>query len=374
MSRPILLCTVGTSLLNPKSAGGRHATYPNGPDADPACDWAAVAADLAALAPSDRPAGAELNSIASLVKHRYAPADAGVYLFHSDTAAGRGIGTVLAADLLARGHAPVAAVPVADLQDADPKRFRTHGLRNLAKRMSEVIRSHGPAACGINATGGYKAQVAVAVLLGQALAVPVYYMHERFSEIIPFPPLPVSLDFEVWLRSSGLLEVLARETDPVPAADFAGDWDERYESLVERTAIDGADYLELSATGQIFHDMFRERFRTDRDRVLPPPADPGQKRPPKLGDHGVINRLRAELTRFLEAAAAAVPQVVGCEATYCNVDLPEPTRFRVKGDHVEGIYTDGTATVKFRVETTAATPGQAAAVVAALNDWLSARR
>jgi putative CRISPR-associated protein (TIGR02619 family) len=374
MSRPILLCTVGTSLLNARSAGGKHTTWPDGPDGEPVCDWPAIAAELAKLAPTERPAGAESNSIASLVKHEYAPANAGIYLFHSDTTAGRGIAAVLADYFTARGHAPVTPVAVADLQDVDPKRFRTHGLRNLAKRMSEVVQNHGAPACAINATGGYKAQVAIAVLLGQALRIPVYYMHERFSEIISFPPMPVAFDFEMWMRASGVLAALDRE--PQPRSAFAEEWDERYESLVQGTDItgDGTEHLELSATGQIFHEMFKDRFRTDRDKVLPAPARPSEKRSPKLGDHGVISRLRAELTRHLQAATDGVPAVVGCETTYCNPDLPEPTRFRLKGEEVEGIYTDGTATVKFRVDTTAQTSGQRAAVVAALNEWLASRK
>jgi hypothetical protein len=45
----------------------------------------------------------------------------------------------------------------------------------------------------------------------------------------------------------------------------------------------------------------------------------------------------------------------------------------MKDEEVEGIYTDGTATVTFRVETTAVTEGQRAAVVAAANEWLTSR-
>src|SRR5437773_1205753 len=82
---------------------------------------------------------------------------------------------------------------------------RTRALRTPARRICAVVRERSAAACALNATGGYKAQIAVAVLLGQALGVPVYYKHELFSEIIAFPPLPVALDFEVWMRASGML-------------------------------------------------------------------------------------------------------------------------------------------------------------------------
>lgn len=47
----------------------------------------------------------------------------------------------------------------------------------------------------IDATGGYKAQIAIAVMFGQALGVDVIYKHESFGNIIDFPPMPVSLDF-----------------------------------------------------------------------------------------------------------------------------------------------------------------------------------
>jgi len=35
----------------------------------------------------------------------------------------------------------------------------------------------------INATGGYKAQIATTALIGIALDIAVYYKHERFNEM-----------------------------------------------------------------------------------------------------------------------------------------------------------------------------------------------
>src|SRR5687768_15603316 len=116
MSRPILLCTVGTSLLFPNLAGlrktladdlGKPDDNKSIPprlrpaaerlaDAYDARDWQAVAAALAELPGDARLCGAEVNSITSLVKHLYIPADAGVFLFHSDTEDGRDIASALA--------------------------------------------------------------------------------------------------------------------------------------------------------------------------------------------------------------------------------------------------------------------------------------
>ena len=295
VTRPILLCTVGTSLFYPNLAGLRKtlaedhdkpddrktiapALVPAAErlaDAFAAKDWPLVADVLAEIPANHRSCGAEVNSIASLIEHDFAPANAGIFFFHSDTDDGREIADVLVR-LFPRGNDPVEAIPVPDLQDKDPKRFRTKGLRNLARLLCGKVRERSASACAINATGGYKAQIAVAVLLGQALGIPVYYMHERFSEIIAFPPMPVSLDYEVWLRFSGWLSKLEKDFVLRSAIEEDG-WDERYESLVDsdRDAA-GQEVLSLSATGQIFHETFRERFRTDRDRVLPPPAERGR--------------------------------------------------------------------------------------------------
>jgi putative CRISPR-associated protein (TIGR02619 family) len=381
MQRPhILLCTVGTSLFFPNLQGLAQALRDGKikdelrPGAEAvatafaAGDWPAVARHLIALPPSERLCGAEINSLASLLEKKHAPADCGLFFFHSATPEGRNIGAILRDYFRARGHAPVESVEVEDLQDADPKRFRTKGLRNLARELCRVIRSYTPAACAINATGGYKAQIAVAVLLGQALGVPVYYMHERFSEIIAFPPMPVALDYEVWMRASALLFDLERCTELIPAAVYEEGWDERYESLVERVVIDSQEFLELSPTGQIFHETFRDRFRSDRDQVLPPPVPPAQKQPPHVEDSGHMPKV---VKPFLQRVTSEVPQVSRCATFYHNPDLPRRSGFRLGQGGIEGLLSDGTWCVKFRVDTSAQTPGQQAAVVAALNDWLA---
>jgi len=77
--------------------------------------------------------------------------------------------------------------------------------------------------------------------------------------------MPVALDFEAWMRLSGLLFVLQADLQPADLVeDYPGDA-ETLESLVDRETVDWVDYLELSPTGQIFHETFRERFRTTCD-------------------------------------------------------------------------------------------------------------
>lgn len=382
MKKPsILICTVGTSLFRPNlenlkkelDAGNVLDELKPLAKAYQQSDWPAVAAELSRRSASERLCGAEINSIASMIEKAYVPADCGLFFLHSDTDDGRAIATILRAYYWSKRHTPVETIEIPDLQDQDPKRFRTKGLRNLARKIGGVIRDYTPAACAINATGGYKAQIAIGVLLGQAVGVPVYYKHELFSEIIAFPPMPVALDFKVWMRASGMLYELERSAEPVAAKKFEEEWDEKYESLVERVAIDGVEYLELSPTGQIFHETFRERFRAGRDQVLPPPAHPKEKRPPRLEGSGWPGKF-PEIERFLQRVTEALPQVKHCYSIYFNPDLPQRNRFCLSSRGIEGVYSNGRCTVKFIVETTAQTPGQQAAVVAALNEWLAGNR
>ena len=371
-----VICTVGTSLFRPNLAGLRaDDPEPNRQAlarAYAAGDWEAVAAGLGTHGPTDRLCGAEINSLASLVAKGYAAADANLVFCHSDTADGQAIGRILEVYFRRAGHSSVQARTITDLQDRDPRLFRTRGLRNLAREVCKVIRDYGAASCAINATGGYKAQIAIAVLMGQALGVPVYYKHELFDEIISFPPMPVALDFEAWMRLSGLLLVLQADLQPADLVEDYPDDAETLESLVDRETVDGVDYLELSPTGQIFHETFRERFRTTRDQVLPPPVPTGQKKPPHVEDSGHMHAVRG-LKAFLEAVTAGVPQVVRCSTFWSHPDLPRPARFWVGAEGVEGQFSDGKALVKFRVETSATSPGQMAAVAARLNEWLQER-
>ena len=369
-----LICTVGTSLFNSNLA---KLTVE---DADPARaelarayaahDWHAVAGKLAERSPTERLCGAEINSLTSLFDKGFAQRESNLFFCHSATDEGRDIGSVLRLYYQKSGKHPlVQTLEIGDLQDGDPQLFRTRGLRNLAKTVCKVVRDYGAGGCAINATGGYKAQIAIAVLMGQAMSVPVYYKHERFDEIIGFPPMPVALDFEVWMRASGLLFTLDRELQ-LPAADCQEDWDDKLESLIERERVDGKEFITLSPTGQIFHETFRERYRTSRDQYLPPPVSDSQKEEPT---HEKSGHLPAAVIDFMVDVTRQVPQVRRCHCKYFNPDLPAQSRFRLASTGIEGIDSNGTWCAKFDVMTSAQTEGQRHAVLAALNEWLAKR-
>ena len=366
-----LLCTVGTSLFYPnlsrltqeeadptRAALARAYTEKN---------WPEVATQLRHIAPTERLCGAEINSVTDLLAHDYVEKSR-LHLLFSDTSDGEHIAVVLNHYFSADGW-QVHTHRVNDLSDKDPKAFRTRGLRNLAKLFGERVREAGPDFCAINATGGYKAQIAIAVLMGQALGIPVYYKHERFDAIIPFPPMPVALDFSLWQRASGMFMALSKGNACEPWQQFHDEWNERFEPLVNRVDIDGKAYLELSATGQIFHETFRSRFQQVKTTSLPRPATPAEKQQPNLAQHG-YKQARPAIERFLQKLTNERPYVRLCHSTYWNPSLPESTRFRLSGEEVEGIYSNGSWCVKFRVLTTATEPEALPDVVADLNDWL----
>jgi len=144
------------------------------------------------------------------------------------------------------------------LQDAVPKDFKIHGLRNLVRFVGDFIQRFGNENIAIDATGGYKAQIAIAVLIGQALDIPVYYKHERFSEIIDFPPLPISLDYDILGRNSDILTDFER--GKLYAKSELDNFDEKLRVFLTEIEIDNEPIFELNAIGQLYLTSFRLRY------------------------------------------------------------------------------------------------------------------
>lgn len=393
-----LICTLGTSLFKPNLLGLPTAeSYNNWLSKQPEQDrqnlsfeliadlkaalankdWELLAELLGSISGTTRLCGAEINSITDLINREYCTEKCSLVFCHSATEEGQQIAEILQHYYDTKGH-KTKLLKIEHLQDADPKAFRTKGLRNLAKEISKIVRNQSAQFCAINATGGYKAQIAIAVLIGQALGVSVYYKHELFSEIIAFPPMPIGLDFSLWLEKSDLLTALERwekikgmvnqqDVEEMVAWQDAEDgWDERIEALVERVEIDGKVYLELSPTGQIFHETFKGRFESIRDRVLPLPVSQNQKKQPRLPNHNWGNA-RNPILNFIQKIIDECPYVRTCHADYWNPDLSSPVLFRLKGEEIEGIFSNGSWTVKFIVETSANTTDEREACVADMN-------
>jgi putative CRISPR-associated protein (TIGR02619 family) len=193
-----ILNTVGTSLLN----HFRNADKKGLPR------WQSVVAELNKLESTDHRCGAEINSLASLFKMEDIAGKQLTPPYHlafliSDTEEGRWIGEVLK-HYAESGNRQVEiggveVVTVEGLQPEDPRLFANVGLRNLVKEACRLLQNKQGMTRVINATGGFKAQISFAGLIGQTVGVPVVYMFETFDYCIQMPPMPVDFNRDIWL-------------------------------------------------------------------------------------------------------------------------------------------------------------------------------
>jgi putative CRISPR-associated protein (TIGR02619 family) len=333
----ILINTVGTSLLGPWKELGQtfddqHRT--------------ALIAALHKLPEDDRKLGAELTSVRSLINQQVvSPGDRLVFLV-SDTRAGAFVGDVLVALGQHLGFRAESHV-IKKLQGDDPKAF-AQGLRNLVKKIAEIYRSRADTEpMAINATGGYKAQISFAGLIGQVFGVPVYYQFESFPTAIELPALPVSFAFDEWLAYRHVLEML----DEGEVGEFLRADDPRVKSLPDRLRVlveISQGLATLSALGTLYHEGFRDRFHAQSQTLLPKASGlaPADK---KISyEDGNAGRHRG-LSEWLERIRA-VPYVTRIQTFYYNPRLPgrstvEPDH-PPHGDRVIAIYATHDATTK----------------------------
>lgn len=367
--RNTLICTVGTSL----KGNLERTNDSNFRKLMAEKNVHGLALALKDIDPLDRLTGAEVNSIAGILKKGLLKERIYLYLLVSDTPDGEYVGHVLQSyysQRSPRGFKKSKVIRIQGLSDESPRRFQNEGLRNLVKAMAEIVRQHGSQSVLINATGGYKAQISFAGMIGQALEIPVCYLFERFSEVIELPPQPISMDMGFWLSNAPLFFELAGdgiETDPVEI-------DARFSSLVE-TVVEGEKLLGLSAVGQLFHETFQYRFLRQREALLPPDSGLSLEEKEKAIKYEDKNKEKHRgLDTYLKKLCQR-PYVKWIYTHYFNPGLPQKNGFRPSagGDlsKVEGVYSDGKATTKFDIVTTARTEDQRNAVLVDLCDLVN---
>jgi putative CRISPR-associated protein (TIGR02619 family) len=364
--RHTLICTVGTSL---KSNLERDPDRKNWADLYAQGRLRELARALTSLPPQDRLLGAEINSIDSIISRGILTTPIRLYLLVSDTEDGRNIGELLKLYYLEepnpRRFEQAEWQVLQGLTDANSQTFRREGLRHLVTAVAEIARKWRPEQVVINATGGYKAQISFAGLIGQALDIPVCYLFERFSEVITLPPQPVSLDLSFWLAHAHRFYLLA--SDQGEPEDYEA-LDPRFASLVELVPVDGEQLAGLTAMGQLFHETFRYRFAREKSQLLPPDAGLAPEQKKITYEPGLAPRppgIETWLARLRE-----VPYVTRIHTWYYHPGLTKPNYFRFskKGevDRLEGGFSDRKALAKFTVYLTARTEAQRDAALADL--------
>lgn len=257
-----VICTVGTSMLNNLKKTDAPTEIKAAFEKLNQGDFRSAAAELIKRDPADRFLGAEINSMHSLVQKGYISSQQKIYLIVSDTPDGEQTGQLLkeyfSNEKCAMHFKSVEVVKIQKLNDRNRYEFRTQGLRNLVREMARVAKDNLNRVM-INATGGYKASIAYALLLGQALNIPVYYKYETFDEIIELLPLPVSLDPRVYEKYKNVFAYLDCHdiVEETPFLKLFGydSWtsvEEELKIFLDRVEMDAKKYIAINPLGEIY--------------------------------------------------------------------------------------------------------------------------
>lgn len=274
--RNVLICTVGTSLFESNLRRINQESIISFPilknikEAFDNQNWTLLAKYMQEVDAKDRICGAEINTIEEARKKNNFSLEK-IFFLVSDTEDGKNTGKFLVKyysmrEDLKLKESDIKYISVKDLQDKDPKKFKIQGLRNLVREIGKIVKDFGEKQVVIDATGGYKAQIAIAVIIGQALDIPVYYKHERFSEIIDFVPLPIVLNYDFLGKYSTLFNDLEQVEDNIIDEDELRNYVieerdlEKIKIFLDEELIDGKNYYGLNAIGQLYLDSFRLRM------------------------------------------------------------------------------------------------------------------
>ncbi len=256
------------------------------------------------------------------------------------------------------------------LSPSDPDRFTGLGLRSLVSECAKLLREAAGRglACVISATGGFKAQISVAALLGQIMGAPVVYLFEGFHHFIETPAIPLEIDKEVWLTNYDLYAKLEREQE-VTEKDFPFyEVDSRTIGLLERRGENGSTVYSLSAAVELMRQGFLSQWAPLMEE---PPAASGNRKPFELEDNLDRNaKGESELVRSMVNQFPWIVQVRnhsrGLDSARCRL-LP-----RTPDPAVHAIcLSDGKKAVAFSVTTTAHTERHVTYVRVKLAEFLA---
>lgn len=300
--RNTLICTVGTSLFNNLKYAEETIKQ-----IFEAKNWNQLSLFLLQQKNSDRICGAEINSITSICNKNFLTSRIRLIFLVSDTEEGKNTGKLLKLYYANKSNPltfeEVDVRVLEGLRDDDVKAFKQKGLKNLVREISIEVRKFGSEATAINATGGYKAQISFAGMIGQALEIPVYYLFEKFSEVIELPPQPVALDLAFWLNNYVLFAQLEDE-QTLEKSKIRGDLENQYlSSIIDEEPEGETTLVSLSAMGVLFNERSRLQFAKQKTSILSlvPKDDtnPERKTISLRDDHGkdVLHKFSKKICR-----------------------------------------------------------------------------
>ncbi len=150
------------------------------------------------------------------------------------------------------------------------KGFVQHGLKNFVQSLAKHIRKakHDGLEPIINATGGFKAEIAYATAVGLVFKTPVKYIHEKFGDIVTLPVTPFGWDSSIFALNKTFFDWI--EAEP----RFTRDVKSRVIGLVDAEAVsmlledDGDDITMLSPLGEAYLNAYQDEIESDRTEIL----------------------------------------------------------------------------------------------------------
>ncbi|WP_299431234.1 putative CRISPR-associated protein [uncultured Meiothermus sp.] len=233
----VILTTVGTSLLyNARREG-----------------FVLDVQILQFLSRNPKAASAETNSLLRIMQK-----GSEVVLLHSDTEEGSRAAALLDRYWQQQG-VPCSLVRIAGLA-YEAQGFVDYGLKNFVRTLAGEIRkaARRQREVVINATGGFKAEIAYATALGLVFKVPVCYIHERFQEIVTLPPSPFGWDNTLLAWHGDFFDWIDAEMRPRHEVhQRAALLPEEVQVLLEDFEMEDRVYTSLSPLGQAYLEAFR---------------------------------------------------------------------------------------------------------------------
>ncbi len=139
---------------------------------------------------------AEVNSLRAMDAENLLSKDDEIIFVLTETWEGYLCGKILEGYYLSRDFRCDSEV-IPGLQVFSARQFKTEGIPNYAKSVGSKWLLNKEKLI-INATGGFKALIPYAVLLGNIFTIDVVYIFEKSTELIIFPPLNFDWDFKKW--------------------------------------------------------------------------------------------------------------------------------------------------------------------------------
>ena len=238
MSAPsrTIICTVGTSVANGCRSIQSYYQRTSSWEEDVSELKSEIQSRLNHMLACDETRIRVCAEIHSLHRLDCGPSDE-VILFTSDTAEGKACGeTVCSIVQQFFGVKGIRLTRVPGLQARDGDRLKKRGIPNLINLVTAILQDPQRRYSGgviLNPTGGFKGVVPFMTVLGMLYGAKVVYMFEFSNQLVTLPPLPVTLDLEIFERARPALRWAKEQAVFAPATffGFISGYDAEEESL-----------------------------------------------------------------------------------------------------------------------------------------------